>query len=390
MEKRRSSHSCSEWRVRLLIPKIVAFVLVFSGLFYVLASVLVALLNPTWSSALRNVGHMLDLNVSRRLGGMVGLLFGCYLIFLGQGLFHCYRTSWRAAVVTLCILVANSFLLSSMPAAGYLSLVLLLALLLTRRLFKEHPEYDTANSKQVIALFSVLFAVSYGVIGSYLLRQEFRNLNTLTDAVYYTFVTFSTVGFGDITPVSQNAKYFTVSMILIGLGSFATALSFIVGPMVEQRMKGVLRMMKKIYDMKNHVILCSYTPLTAWLIRDLQKQGTSFLVIEDRPDRLAELQRLGLWTVPGRSTQRETLRQAGLSHANTVVCAYDEDADNILTILTVKELQAEQVNTKLKLIVRVDQEENVDKARTLNVDHIVSPASLAAQAMMDIVVKPSV
>ena len=82
---------------------------------------------------------------------------------------------------------------------------LLVLLLITHRLFKEKSE-RRIGYQQLLALTSVLLALSYGMVGSYILRDQFANLKTWLDALYFTVVTYATVGYGDITPLTPQAK----------------------------------------------------------------------------------------------------------------------------------------------------------------------------------------
>ena len=372
-----------QW-IKYLIPRLLALVIVLNGILYILTTMLASVDDSFFLKAVHDADYVLNATTTRHLSGLVGLFFGFYLIIIGKGLFHRYRRSWWMAVITLTLLIFNSFTLTAIPALGYLSIGLLVFMLASYRLFPEHPPYALMSYQKIVAWLSILLAVAYSVLGCYMLRSEFNNLKTWTDAVYFTFVTFSTVGYGDISPITQNAKYFTVSIIVIGLGSFATALSFIIGPMIELRMKGVMNIMKKVTDLSNHVILCGYTAVSKALIADLEKDEIPFVFIEKRADAVLELQNLGYKIIPGTSSQTASFEQARLEKATAVICAYDDDADNILAILTINGLLQTHPNNKLKIMARIEHEENIDKVKSLNVDHIVSPATMAAQALMDV------
>ena len=357
--------------------------LVLYGVTYILTATLSAIDNTFYTRAVYSINRYIDVSESRHLSGMVGVLLGLYLMILGRGLYRRYRRSWWAAILVLLLLCANSFVLSSQPAMGLFSLGLICVLLFSYRLFSARPDYAIMNYQKFMAWVSVLLALSYGILGSYFLRNEFAHLQTWTDAVYYTFVTYSTVGFGDIIPITQNAKYFTVSMIVIGLGSFAAAASFVIGPMIEQRMKGVLNLMKKFHNISGHIVICGYSSIGKILVKRCLSNNTPFIIIDGRPEVTAEIQALGYSFVPCSSTQRQSFEQANLLKAQAVVVAFDNDAENILTLLTVNNmLDGVDVNKRPDLVVRVDHEENVVKAQHLGVQHIVSPALMAADAML--------
>ena len=110
--------------------------------------------------------------------------------------------------------------------------------------FTHHSDRHRWSYAQVVAVLSIIFALAYGIGGSYLLRAEFDGIETWTDAVYFTVVTYSTLGYGDMFPLSTNARWFVVSMVSIGIGSFFTALTVLLGPLVEHRLRGVFAVLR--------------------------------------------------------------------------------------------------------------------------------------------------
>ena len=86
------------------------------------------------------------------------------------------------------------------------------------------------------------WALAYGIVGSYLLRDQFEGIDGWTDATYFALIAYSTLGYdydvAEMYPVGSDARWFVVSMFLIGVTLFITALSVTLGPIVEGRMKG--------------------------------------------------------------------------------------------------------------------------------------------------------
>ena len=369
-------------KLRHFIPRTVAIVLVLYGLLYVVTSVTVAIGKTGIADGLEHIDQYVDLTSRRHLSGAAGVFFGLFLIVVGRGLYACYRRSWWTAVVTLAVMCGNSFW-QGVWRMGYASLALLVVLVASTRLFHSRPTHSRTPAQAMIAWFSLCAAITYGTVGSYLLRDHYYNLKTWTDAIYYTVVTFGTVGYGDITPRTQNAKFFTVSMIVVGLGAFVTAVTVVVGPLIEDRLKGVLNIMKRFGDTTHHVIICGYTAIAKSLIERFQESGQAFIVIEDDPVRVDEITAQGYRHVQGSSAEKATFQNANLRRARAVVACFDSDADNILTVLTVEEFFGRDDKGRPKIIARIDSQENVQKARNLGVDEIVSPAVMAAQSIVE-------
>jgi len=364
------------------MPILIGLVIITNGLLHIFVAVL-----PIFRLAvpdLDEVGSILAVTSFRGMGMLIGIFLGFCLIILGRGICERKRKSWFIAVIVLLALCLNNYYTGALPKASIISGALLVALLLTFKLYTEKPDDRTTAYQQMLAWISILIALAYGVGGSYFLRTQFNNIKTLADAVYFTMVTYSTVGYGDIYPVTQQAKFFTVSMILVGLGSFATTFAFVLEPMIENRIKGVLSIMKRINDIHNHVIICGYTNLSKALIKKFKENNVPFIILENSIEKRAELEE-DYMTIHSVTYQKETFINARINHAKSVICAFESDSENILTILTVKEVLEEIGNKKVKLISRIDYEENIQKAEKLGVTNIVSPTTMAAASIYEII-----
>jgi voltage-gated potassium channel len=363
------------------VPILIGSIIVLNGLLHILVSVI-----PIFRIAipgLDEVGSVLAVTSFQGMGMLVGIFLGFCLITIGRGVCERKRKSWFMAVVVLLVLCLNNYYTGALPKTSIISGALLFALLLTFKLYNEKTEDTAAGYQQVLAWVSIIIALGYGIIGSYFLRDQFNNIKSLADSVYFTMVTYSTVGYGDISPITQEAKFFTISMIMVGLGAFATTFTFVIGPMIENRIKGVFSIMKKINNIRNHVIICGYTNLAKALIKKFKENNVPFIVLENSIEKRTELEE-DYMTIHGITYQKDTFINARISHAKSVICAFESDSENILTILTVKEVLEETNNTKTKLISRIDYEENIEKARKLGVTDIVSPTTMAAASIVNI------
>lgn len=363
---------------KLNIPLLVSLVVALNG-FVNLATGLLSLLG--WSAGLEEVTETLHISPALRTSGAVSVALGLFLIFLGKGLFERRRRSWRVSLVVLAILVANS-LFRGVPRTSILSLVLLTALVVYRRQFCM-PPIVALGYAQIVALASVVFALAYGVGGSYLLREDFAGVASLSDAVYFSIVTYSTVGYGDITPQSENARLFVSSMIPIGLVAFATALTALVGPEVERRMKGVLSIMQRFQNLTDHVIVCGFSAVSETVLSELAKSNATCLVVENRIEFGELLRDRGYEVLAGDPTHRETLQNAGLLSASALVCCHDVDSVNMLIAVTAKDLRDQGKRRKPRIIVRIEDEENIPKALRVGADEVISPSTIGGQMIAE-------
>jgi len=122
---------------------------------------------------------------------------------------------------------------------------------------------------QLAAAAALVTAISYGTIGTYALRDQFNGVETIVDAFYFTVVTASTVGYGDVTPVAgpaaDIAQLFVLSSLVMNVAAFAVALGVILTPpAIEAQLSKALGKMtdKQIDLLDDHVLVLGYGDLT--------------------------------------------------------------------------------------------------------------------------------
>jgi voltage-gated potassium channel len=361
------------------VPIAIGSVVILNGMLHIVVSACLLIKVPI--PFFKQLQNIIDFSAYKHTGVLLGIFFGFCLLIVGKGICERKRKSWNLAVLILIILGINNLILQAIPQTNIVCVTVLIFLLIFRKYFTVKDEIDMGY-QQILAWLSVIIAVAYGVCGSFFLRHEFSNLKTWTDAAYFTMVTYSTVGYGEMYPITQHAKFFTVSMILVGLGAFATTFTFLIGPMIENRLKGVLNIMKKLNNIKNHVILCGYTNLSCALIKQFEEKHIPFIVLENSMEKKAEIEQKYV-TIPGNTFEKETFINAQINNAKVVITAFENDSDNILTLLTVKEILEESKNKVTQLISRIDNEENIEKAKKLGAAEIVSPTKMAANSIIN-------
>lgn len=363
---------------RITAHGVLAAVLAFTG-FLNLATGLMAIFRVPSGFGTGVVPEYLQLAPAQQVSGLLSVFLGILLIILGKGIYERGRRAWAITIAVLVILMVNNLYRGTTPQTAVLSLLLIGGLVVFRRRFDVRSETKLEYA-QVIAWASVLFALAYGIAGSYVLRDQFGGLETWADSIYFTFVTYSTLGYGDILPKTENARMFVVSMIPIGLASFMTALTALIGPMIEQRLKGVLRIMKR-FQKTEHVIICGYSHVSESAVDELRERNIPYAIIDDRQDIVMHVRTKGHDIFLGDATQKETLDQTNLKGATALIAAYDADSVNILIAITAKEFRDVTTGCKARIIVRVEDEESIAKARQVGADEVISPSTSAGRLM---------
>ena len=369
-------------RLRVYAPYLIAAVIAANG-FFTLAAGLERIFQfgVYLKLELEAVPEYLDLTPALQVGGFVSVVLGGLLIALGKGLAGRRQRSWWWTLGILVLQIANNFYQARALSTSGLSALLLVLLVAFRRDFDQKPARRKWSYGELIAGVSVLFALAYGIVGSYLLRREFSTIENWTDAIYFTIVTYSTLGYGDILPQTANAKIFTMSMVAIGLSSFVTALTVLLGPLIEERLKGVFTVMSKFQKTVNHVVICGFTSVTESIIDELREREVPFLIIDEREDMVLHLKSSGLDTLCGDPTARRTLEQANLANAAAVIAATDSDATNTLVALTARDLRDHNELNRFRIVVRIEDEENIEKVRQVGADEVISPSTLGGRMM---------
>ena len=369
-----------------LIPMAMSVAMVMVGMVNLFTGVL-ALFGVHHVTMLAEYSHYLNALSPNQVSNILAIFIGLALMVLGIGLFKRRRLAWRWSLVWLLIAIANSIFGEFVPQTFIIGVVYFVLLIVFNKTFSRQSEHHLTYT-QLIAWISVVFALSYGVLGSYLLRNQFSHLHTWVDAFYYTVVTYSTVGYGDIVPITMNAKIFTISMIIVGISSFVATIGVVLGPLIEGRMKGVLNIMKSIKRFKNHVIICGEGHMAMYAAKLIQEQaGTCFFIV-DTVDQANAIQARGFHAVVGSGNSREDLESAGLAKAKALISAYPENADNILTAMTASNLLRETDHEDCQIICKIDQVQNVSKAQMVGATQVATPSIIGGEMMAKCVLNP--
>lgn len=165
-------------------------------------------------------------------GALSGLLLVVSIVAMQRG----FRIGWLTTVVLLLGTTIQGLLQArvySLPLV-VLSLLSLLLVVRNRRQFLRPLELTPT---QRIAGGILVTSQLYIIVGSYTLRAQFDGLDSLGDAFYFSIVTSATVGYGDITPTTLFVRFFVISAIIVGAGSFAGALGALLKPTLERLVK---------------------------------------------------------------------------------------------------------------------------------------------------------
>jgi len=316
--------------------------------------------------------------VVRQVAAFTGTLTGFILLLNAYALQRRLRAAWYAALVLFPITAAQGVLQTSQLSLPLVALsVLAVAVVgLNVRTFDRPASLTTA---QIASLAALAGAQAYGTAGAFALREEFDGVSTLLDALYFSLVTGSTVGYGDITPASAVGKLFALSVLLVTVSSFAVVLGVVFTPLIEARLSKALGYMteEQLDILEDHVLVLGFGDLTEPILEELAGKADVLVVVPDE-DRARRLSERGYTVLTDDPSDEGAQLRGRVDVARAVITATSNDAEDALAILT-----ARQLNPELTIVAAATQRENVNKLRRAGADTVISPAVLGAHFLAD-------
>ncbi|XOF33068.1 MAG: potassium channel family protein [Candidatus Electrothrix sp. YB6] len=209
------------------------------------------------------------------------------------------------------------------------------------------------------------------------------------DGLYLTIITITTVGYGDIAPVTQPGRLFTVLLIFSGVGYVMYLFSQITEAMVEggfQRFVEKRKMHKKMSRLHDHYIVCGFGRIGQEICSILRENSRPFVVIENEDEVVREIDELGYIELQGDASDDDVLIEAGIKEARGLVAVVSTDADNLYITLT-----ARGMNPDLFILTRSSGTPGVArKLERAGASKVISPYSIGARRMAQLIVRPTV
>lgn len=250
---------------------------------------------------------------------------------------------------------------------------------------QQQNKFQEASSRTIRTGFLLLVIMLSTGTSFYWLHEKYP----LIDAFFMTIITISTVGFGQIHPLSDIGKLFTSGLIIFSLGGLAWVGSNMARFIFDGELKEYLktyRVDKKIMKLKNHTIIVGYGRNGEQAALELKDSGDQFVIIEKRENVLNRIREdESLLYIRGDATHEDVLFQARIDHAKALIATTPNDADNVFVVLT-----ARSINPALRIISRASDLESVTKLRRAGATNVIMPERIGGQRMAKLVTQPDV
>jgi voltage-gated potassium channel len=239
--------------------------------------------------------------------------------------------------------------------------------------------------RRIINILLVLVAVIFSGIAGYMLIEKW----TFIDAIYMTIITLTSVGFGEVRPLSTGGRIFTIFLILGGVGALFYGISVVTEFIIEGGLQNLLRrrnMDKLISGLDNHYIICGAGETGRFAIDEFIKTRNSFIVIEPDIEQLKNVDNLNKLTyLEEDPTKDEVLVRAGIKRAKGLVSALSTDKDNLFVVLSAREL-----NPQLRIVAQAVEQESEPKLLKAGADSVVLPNFIGGLRIASEMIRPTV
>ncbi len=237
----------------------------------------------------------------------------------------------------------------------------------------------TPQRRFQISLVTLISLIGIGGVAFHLLERL-----PWLDALYLSVATMATVGYGDVSPKTPVGRFFTIGFILISVTVVTTAAQALIqGELLTSYNRR--RMFKDISKLEDHFIVCGAGRVGQTLIKEMERTGSDFVIIERDEQQAERLLAQGYLTLNGDASEEETLLGAGIERARGIVCCTPSDADNVYITLTARGL-----NDGLYIVSRAVSESAMEKLRKAGADKVVSPTLIGSHIMAQVLLRPAV
>ncbi len=207
-------------------------------------------------------------------------------------------------------------------------------------------------------------------------------------AVSMTLLTLTTVGFPPGSHLSTGELVFTAGLAFLGVGLFFVILALAAAAIVEGRVSlfsRSRRMRRRLDQMHGHFIVCAYGRVGRAVAAELAAGHVPFVVVDSNAGLKADLDQEDRCYLIGDASDEAVLREAGIEHAQGLICAVDSDAENVFITIVARSLSQD-----LLIVARAAREQSADRLYRAGATHVVSPYATSGRRMANLAVRPHV
>jgi len=213
---------------------------------------------------------------------------------------------------------------------------------------------------------------------------------SIADAAWMTVITITAVGYEEVRVLDPTGRFIASLLLAGGITAMGLWFALLTAAIVEMDLAQVFRIrrtMRKLEDLRNHVVVCGAGRTGRQVIRELIDAGTPFLIVEKSPERAEALRDEfpDALVLEEDATKDETLVEARIGTARGLVACLSQDTDNLFVCLSARDLQP-----NLTIVARAFDEQTMQKLYIAGADHVVSPNLTGGIRMASMLLRPEV
>lgn len=208
------------------------------------------------------------------------------------------------------------------------------------------------------------------------------------DSLFMTVTTLATVGYGEVHPMDDKGRIYTMILILFGVGLLVYILTDLAEIIVHANPMAFLgrrRLRERIERLDAHQVVCGFGRTGQEIARIFQEHGVPFVIVDAEAERVRAAEAAGYLALQGDATLDDTLALAQVSRAIGIVCALPDDAAN--TFIT---LAAKGMNEQITVVCRAANPGSEAKMMRAGAHNVISPYIICGRRMATAVTHPLV
>ncbi|OFY65873.1 MAG: hypothetical protein A3H98_05265 [Bacteroidetes bacterium RIFCSPLOWO2_02_FULL_36_8] len=243
--------------------------------------------------------------------------------------------------------------------------------------------------RQIIKHVSFVLILTLTSISAGVFWYHYMENYPWLDAFYMTVITISSVGFGEVHPISDNGKIFTIFFIIFNLIIIAYIIAVMTRFIFEGELKHIFKQYmetKELGSFKDHIIICGFGRNGRKASEVLSLNKKKFVIVEHNAEMKKNVEaKADYLFLIGNATDDDILEKAGVKTASALIATLPEDADNVFIALTAREL-----NPKIKIISRASDESSYSKMKRAGADYVIMPDKIGGSHMANMIIRPDV
>jgi len=245
----------------------------------------------------------------------------------------------------------------------------------------------TKKFELLTLLFLLLFIVFTSGMAIYILEAgKNPNITSLFDGLYWAIVTISTVGYGDISPVTDVGRAISILIIISGIAMISFVTSVIVSAFSERLSElKEYRIIERLNKQDKFMIICGYGQLTKMFFRQNRFDIGPYVILESNIEQVNKATKDGYLAINESASSFQSLSKFNYQNAHiTVLALTSDDVENIYITLNAKSL-----SRKIKVIARVNNPDNINKFNSAGADELLMPNLIANTMIYTAITQPT-